>query len=632
MDRKNNRAALTGVSAILIGAGWISRWTAADPAVFAILMIAGSVLSGVPIIKRALAALRYRTFSIELLVSIAVIGSVLLGEYWEAAAVAFLFMFGAFLEARTLEKTRSSLRTLMNLAPLTASVLRDGEEFRIAPEEVMKGDIVLVRPGEKIPVDGKVISGASSVNQAAITGESIPVTKKAADPVFSGTVVESGYLHVQAERVGEDTTFSRIIALVEEAQDAKAPTQAYIERFAKYYTPAIFALAAIVYLLTFNAELALTLLVIACPGALVIAAPVAVVAGIGKAASLGLLIKGGHVLERAARINAVAFDKTGTLTTGKPVVAAIHPLRTTRGKLLELAARAEAASEHHLAKAIAQAAKQEGIAVSAGQARFAHFPGKGIKAEWDGQTILVGNRTLLHEHGVQPAADAAALYLGEEEAGSTAIYIAADADVLGVIAVADAIRADACPTIRSLREIGMRRVIMLTGDNANTAANAANALGIGEIRARLLPEDKVAAIRDMRQQKLQVAMVGDGVNDAPALTAADLGIAIGGTGTDAALEIADVVIASGKISQLPLVFKLSAFATGIMKQNIGFAVAVVLGLLIGVLSGAIVLASGMLIHEASVLLVIINALRILRYKADGQIRKPYQNEWREEWL
>jgi Zn2+/Cd2+-exporting ATPase len=588
------------------------------------LMIGAAVVAGFPIAKNAVQALRFRILGIEALVTIAVIGAMLIKEYWEGAAVTFLFIFGSYLEARTLEKTRSSLKALFDLAPKKAIVLRDGREVELSPDEVEQGETVRVRAGEMIPVDGTIQVGRASVNQAAITGESIPVRKAETDTVFSGTVLETGYLEVVADRVGEDTTFSRILELIEEAQENKAPTQKFLERFSNYYTPAILILSIVVFAFTRDLVLSLTLLVIACPGALVISAPVSIVAGIGNGAKNGILIKGGDHLERSGKVRIVAFDKTGTLTIGKPKVTRIQAYKMPENDLLQLAARAEIQSEHHLGRAVVEEAKNHLLLPVREAEDFAGVPGQGLKATIDQETVLIGNRKLLVENGVSIPEQVESYLQQEENNGQTAVLIANSQEVLGVISIADVLRNEAYQIVDRLKRVGVKKVVMLTGDNKRTAAAVARKLGIDEFYAEQLPENKVAVIKALQKAGNVVAMVGDGINDAPALATADTGIAMGSAGTDIAMETADIVLMSDRLDKLPYALGLSKATLANMKQNIFFAVIVVVSLLLGVLAKTVFLASGMLVHELSVLLVILNAIRLMKYKeAKKADKKPF---------
>lgn len=611
MNRSRGKIAFA--AGIIISLAWISKWIGLPDIWYTSGMIVAAVIAGHSIVLKAWQMLKYRRLGIEALVTIAVTGAILIGEVWEAAAVTFLFNFGAYLEARSLEKTRSSIYSLLELSPTEASVIRDGVEVRVSPDEVSEGETVVVRPGEKIPVDGRVIHGKASVNQAAITGESIPVTKKMGDTVFTGSILEIGYVEIYAEKTGEDTTFARILELVEEAQESKASSQKFIERFAYYYTPGIMILTIIVYALTRDLELALTLLVIACPGAMVISTPVSIVAGIGNGARKGILFKGGESLEKAARLDAVLFDKTGTLTIGYPEVVNIHAFGMDEDQLLKLAAMVEVPSEHHLAKAIIRKAQHLFTDSPLSPAGFKVVAGKGVQAEVEGQTIYIGNRKWMADHKLILNDETESILCNEENQARTAVIIADVNQVLGIISISDPIRGEAYELIRDLKNSGVRKMVMLTGDNERTAAAVSAQLGIDEYAADLLPQDKVAVLRKL-QETYTVAMVGDGINDAPALAQADVGIAMGGSGTDVAMETADVVLMSNELNRLPYMLHLSRATMRNMKQNLIFSVTVVVMLLIGVLAKTVFMASGMLLHELSVILVILNAIRLTKYK------------------
>lgn len=579
------------------------------------VLVVGSVLAGLPIAVRAWQALRARAFSIDLLVTIAVVGALVIGEYVESAVVSFLFLFGAWLEARTLERTRSSLKELIDLAPQQATVLRGGERVVVDAQDVATGELVLVTTGEKIAVDGVVAAGAASVDEATITGESVPVTKEPGDRVFAGTIADTGYLEVVAERVGDDTTFARIIELVEEAQESKTRTQRFLERFAQVYTPAILALAVVVYAVTRDLELALVFLVIACPGALVISVPVASVAGLGNAARHGVLVKGGEALENLASADVLVLDKTGTLTIGRPVVTEVLPLGTlSADDLLALTAAVEATSEHHLGRAIVAAARERTLAVSREVAGVEVVKGQGISAVVDGQGVIAGTRELLDARGVRLEPAAVDHLVRREREGNTVVLVAAEGSLAGVISIADEVRDEAVTALADLRESGIREIHMLTGDNPHTAQVVADRLGIDEVHARLLPEDKVTIVRDLQATGLRVAMVGDGVNDAPALATADVGVAMGASGTDVSMETADIVLMTDRLDQLAHARRLARATVRVMQQNTALALVTVLVLVAGVLFQVVHLASGMLVHEASVLLVILNALRLVRLR------------------
>ncbi|MFD2114242.1 heavy metal translocating P-type ATPase [Paenibacillus yanchengensis] len=577
------------------------------------ILITSTVIAAVPIALKAIQALRMRAFSIQLLVTIAVIGALIIGEFVESAAVTFLFLFGGYLEARTLEKTRTSLKKLMNLAPQTATVARDGEWTTIPSEVVSIGDRIRIRSGEKVPVDGVIITGQASLNEAAITGEAKPTYKTIDDTVIGGTILENGFIEMMAERVGDDTTFAKMIELIEEAQEAKAKTEKFLDRFSNIYTPSIIVLSVLVYIIMRDIHLTLTFLVVACPGALVISAPVSIVAGIGNGAKNGVLIKGGEMMEQLANIDVVVFDKTGTLTEGKPTVADIYTFTMDQEDLLLLAAEAEMVSEHHLGKTIVNEAQRRGLPLINQPEDVEILDGKGIRVQILENKLVIGNRNLLNIEGIPISQHAAAYAMEREKLGNTAVFVAIDGQLQGIISIADRIRVDAAETIQSLRARGIKKVIMLTGDNRHTAQLVGTQLALDEVHAELLPKDKVAIIEQLKKAGYRVAMAGDGINDAPAIAAANIGLAMGKGGTDVAMETADIVLMADQLPQFAHAYSLAKATIRNLKQNTFFAVGTVLLLLIGVLNGKILLASGMLIHELSVLLVILNAIRLTRY-------------------
>lgn len=576
------------------------------------LMLAATLIAGLPIFRKAFQAIRYKIVGIDALVTIAVTGAVIIGEYWEAAAVTFLFILGDYLESRTIEKTRSSIRSLMDLAPDQARVRRAEGEVILSPNEVVRGDLIIVKPGEKIAVDGSVIEGTAYVNQAAITGESIPINRLNGDEVFSGTIIESGYLVIRAEKVGEDTTFARILHMVEEAQDKKAKAQKSLEKFSRWYTPSIILLSAVLYVFTHDIRLALTLLVISCPGALVISTPVSIVAGIGNGAKHGVLIKGGEIIEKLGTVKAVAFDKTGTLTEGKPGVTHIKSFGMSEDEVLRIAAIGESYSEHPLGQAIIREAEKRLNIKLTSPEQAEIIIGRGLRFTLDGQDYLIGNRKLFEQTAIDLDNHEDYLKL-EETKGQTAVILGTETDILGIISIADTIRNDAKELVRELKRLGVKHIAMLTGDNQRAAKAVADQLGLDAYYAELLPQDKVEVLNSLGDKYGSVAMVGDGVNDAPALATADLGVAIGGAGTDVAMETADVVLMSADIHRLSYAVGLSRATVNNIRQNIIFALAVVAVLLAGVIFRTVNMSLGMLVHEGSVLLVILNAMRLLRY-------------------
>ncbi|WP_240377913.1 heavy metal translocating P-type ATPase [Bacillus piscicola] len=581
-------------------------------------LLIATIVAGTPIAIKAFQALRMKAFSIELLVTIAVIGALFIGEFVESAVVTFLFMFGDYLEARTLNKTRSSLKELVDMAPQEATVIREGEHVTIPIEDVNVGDHVVIRSGGKIPVDGSILHGHGTLNEAAVTGESVPRTKKRNDQVFGGTLVDHGYVEMVAEKVGDDTTFAKIIELVEEAQESKSKTEKFLDRFANIYTPAVVVLSILVYAWTQNLHTAITFLVVACPGALVIGAPVSNVAGIGNGAKNGVLVKGGEVMDNFSKVDTLVFDKTGTLTKGKPEVTDIQ---TFGGKnsdeLLRLVAQAEIISEHHLGQTIVKEAQERKITLDGEPIDSKVIKGNGIRATVDGHVLVIGNRKLMATSNIAIPADVASYAIDREKAGNTAVFAAVDSHIAGIFSIADQIREDAKEALDDMRQHGIKKIIMLTGDNKHTAELVASQLGIDEVHAELLPEDKVAIVKQLKADGHVVAMAGDGINDAPSIATADIGIAMGEGGTDVAMETADVVLMADKLKQYAHAFKLSKATIRNMKQNTVFAIGIAFVLLAGVLAGTVHLASGMFIHEASVLIVILNAMRLM-----PSIKKP----------
>ena len=612
--------AIATISGVLILASLAASKIFGAALVGDVLMIAAAVVAGTPVVRRAIQALLLKVVGIDLLVSVAAIGAIAVRNYWEAAAVTFLFAIGAALEVATLNKTRSALAELIAVAPDVAVVLRDGEQVEVSAGQVIIGETVLVKNGSKVPVDGVVAGGTGALDEASITGESIPVDKEIGDKVYAGTISTGGFLQVTATGVGADTTLARIIHRVEQAQEAKAKTQAFMDRFSRWYTPGIILLAVVFGLVTRDIVLALTLLVIGCPGALVISIPVSIVAGIGRGARDGILIKGGEFLETSAKISAVALDKTGTLTQGRPKltdVVTLHP-EYTEDAVLRLAARAEAGSEHPLARPILTAAAERGLDIAGLPEHTAPVPGKGIVATVEGQRIAVGNLALIAAEQDGQLADAGASTVVERlaAAGRTPMVVARDGQVLGVVAVADQIRADAAEMVRRLHAAGVKKVVMLTGDIEPVARAVAREVGVDEVRAGLLPEDKLEAVADLKAQGYVVAMVGDGVNDAPALATTDIGVAMGAAGTGVAIETADIALMADDLLKLPQAISLARRTVANMRQNITIALVTVAMLLAGVLFGGVTMAIGMLVHEASVLIVIINAMRLLRRRAE----------------
>jgi len=611
----------------MIVAGLIARYLLQSQQAHNLLMGAASIIAGIGVARKAVLSLRNRHISIEFLVTIATVGALAIGEVWEAAAVTFLFVFGAYLEARTLGKTRQVLAELVDLAPVKALVMRGGIQVEVSPYEVEVGETVVLKPGARIPVDGEVLSGASAVDESSITGEPMPEEKASGDRVFAGTINLDGMLLTKATGIGADTTLARIIARVEEAQEQKAPTQRFIEKFSQWYTPAIIILSIGAYIISRDIELALTLLVIGCPGALVISTPVSIIAGIGSAAKRGILIKGGEYLENAGKISAVALDKTGTLTHGKPRLSDILVLQAQRvpagvhsgfeshwdsdqSEILWWTGIAESGSEHPLARAIYKEALKLGDLPMPDS--FEVLAGKGVRAEYQGSTILVGTAKWLSEIGITVNESVQSRLSDFRSNGRTAVLAARDNELMGILAVSDMIREDAVEMVRRLKATGVDPIVILTGDDPATAQAIAHKVGITDVRAGLLPEQKLDAIRHLQAAGHTVAMVGDGINDTPALAAADIGIAMGAAGAGLAIETADIALMADDLLKVPEAVHLSKATLANIRQNVVIALVTVTGLLAGVLIGKVHMAGGMLIHQLSVLIVIANGMRLLR--------------------
>lgn len=615
-----NEQKLTLLSFIGLVIGIVLRFVPKDLHLYSnALLITATVLAMLVIGLKAVQALRFKMFSIELLISIAVIGALFIGEYIESAVVTFLFLFGTYLEKKTLERTRRSIQSLTELAP-TEAVLLNEDKTRsvISVDEVVKGDRLVLTPGSRVPVDGHIVKGEGTLNEASITGESVPKTKTQNDKLFSSTILDSGYIEMIADKVGEDTAFAKIIDLIEEAQETKSDTERFLDRFAKWYTPGVIILAALVGLITWNLHLAITFLVIACPGALIIGAPVSSVAGIGNGAKHGALIKGSDIMETLSKIDVMVFDKTGTLTKGTPEVVHIESFNTAPPELLGMLGSLEQTSEHHLGKAIVDYASNHYNLNDYIVQTTDHHKGKGLQGTIDGYQISAGNRALMKAEHVQISPQAMQHAKAEEQSAHTLVYVAVNQQLAYILSIKDEIREDAKAAIELMKAHGVKQTVMLTGDNPQTAKAIGKDLNIDVIKAELLPEDKTAYIEKLKQEGYHTAMAGDGINDAPAIATADIGIAMGDGGTDVSMETADIVLMADRLKQYAHAFLLAQATSRNIKQNIAIAMITVFSLLIGVLLGGVNLAIGMFIHEASVLIVILNAMRLIRFKTKGE--------------
>ena len=607
-----NKNKITLISAILIVIAFVSRLAFGLDIIFNIGLIIASVLGVAPIAIQAFQALRVKVVSIDLLVTIAVAGAFIIKNYEEAAIVTFLFLFGAYLEQRTLNKTRSAIKELTEMAPESAlKQLDSGEYEEVDVDEVDIGDILLVKTGAKVPVDGTVISGEGHINEASITGEPVPVSKGKDSQVYAGTILENGTIQVRTDRVGEDTTFGKIIELVEEAQDSKSEAERFIDRFAKYYTPLVLLLSFIVGLISKDVELAITILVLGCPGALVIGVPVSNVAGIGNGARKGVLLKGSEVINDFSKLDVLVFDKTGTLTVGNPKVADVNYYTEKTKETQAYLSSIERESDHPLAKAIVEYIGD----VDPYEVENTNVvKGGGIVADINGSRVSVGNLALMESEGISLSQEVLSDVKAFEKRGNSIVLTAVDGELRTLIGIRDQIRPGVKQDLERIKRLGVKELIVLSGDNQGTVDLVASELGLTKAHGNMLPEDKSAYIERLQAQGKIVAFVGDGVNDSPSLALADIGIAMG-SGTDVAIETSDVVLMNSDFSRLPHALGLTKATARNMRQNIVIAVGVVLVLLAAVFfSEWMNMSIGMLVHEASILLVILNGMRLLRFR------------------
>ena len=611
--------AAAGLTAFVgAGLGW-------DPMLVLALYVVSYAAGGWFGLVASVEALKEKTLNVDLLMILAALGAAVIGQPAEGAMLLFLFSLSNTLQTYAMDRSRKAIEKLLDLRPAQATVRRGSRLVTLPIEQLTLGDVVLVRPGERFPIDGEVIAGTSDVNQATITGESMPVHKQVSDPVFAGTVNGNGSLEIRVSRLAKDTTLARIVKMVEEAQSTKANTQRMLDSFEERY--AIFVLAAAVLLifvpwLVLGQEFqptfyrAMTWLVVASPCALVISTPASILSAIANGARHGVLFKGGVHLEKTATLKVLAFDKTGTLTTGAPTLTALHTFGRIDGdELLRLVASLESRSEHPLARAIVQAAHARTLSLPP-STNFRAIPGQGVEGMVEAHTLWIGNERMFEERGVALPAEMshmAGILHGE---GHTAMYVysASTRDFLGLLAVADTLREDAVDMIKALKAAGIERVVMLTGDNPQVAARIAERAGVDEFHAGLLPQDKVTVLQSLQRKYGPVAMVGDGVNDAPSLATADIGIAMGGAGTDVAIETADVVLMSDDLHKIPYAIGLARQARRVVWQNLTFAMAVIVVLIASAFGAQLPLPLGVVGHEGSTVLVVLNGLRLLRYK------------------
>ncbi|MGG4000638.1 heavy metal translocating P-type ATPase [Anoxybacillus kestanbolensis] len=614
------------ISAVLLVISWFLGKQYGEEHIFATIGYAAAILiGGYSLFIKGFKNLVRLNFDMNTLMTVAILGAAAIGEWGEGATVVILFAISEALERYSMDKARQSIESLMDIAPKEALIRRGNEEMMVPVDDIQVGDIMIVKPGQKLAMDGIVIKGTSTLNQAAITGESVPVTKTVGDEVFAGTLNEEGLLEVKVTKRVEDTTLSKIIHLVEEAQAERAPSQAFVDRFAKYYTPAIIIFAlllAVIPPLFMGADWSewiyrgLAVLVVGCPCALVISTPVSIVTAIGNAAKNGVLIKGGIYLEEAGNLKVIAFDKTGTLTKGVPSVTDVVTYNGNENELMTITAAIEKGSQHPLASAIIRKAEEDGLNFNdVSVEEFQSITGKGVKAKVNNEMYYVGSPGLFEEllpNGIQSKIKEQITDLQTQ--GKTVMVLGTEKEILALIAVADEIRESSKEVIRKLHQVGIEKTVMLTGDNQRTAEAIGKQVGVSDIKADLLPEDKLNFIKELRDKYRSVAMVGDGVNDAPALAASTVGVAMGGAGTDTALETADIALMSDDLSKLPYTIKLSRKALAIIKQNITFSLGIKVLALLLIVPGWLTLWLAIFADMGATLIVTLNSLRLLNVK------------------
>ncbi|WP_353948698.1 heavy metal translocating P-type ATPase [Sporolactobacillus sp. Y61] len=622
--RKANRKVY--LSAVLSAVSWIIGTQIGEQSLIPTIGYLAAILTGgYSLFIDGLRSLIRLDFDMNTLMTIAIIGAAAIGQFEEGAVVVILFAISEALESYSAVKARQSIQSLLKMAPKETLIRRDGQELMMPVENVRIGDIMIVKPGQKLAMDGRVVRGTSTINQSAITGESVPKAKTMGDEVFAGTLNEEGLLEIEVTKKVEDTTLSRIIHLVEESQAEKAPSQAFVDRFAKYYTPAVIICALLIALVPplFTGAswghwiyLGLAMLVVSCPCALVISTPVAIVTAIGNAARNGVIIKGGIHLEQAGSLKVIAFDKTGTLTKGVPEVTNILTIKGNEADLLTLMTALEKLSQHPLATAVVREAEARGLHFHDQVVTdFQSLTGKGAKAVINQKTYYAGSPKLFEEvlpDGIQPPVRARINTFQKQ--GKTVLAFGTAGSLLAVLAVADQLRNSAKPVISALHRSGIEHTVMLTGDNKETAGSIGRAAGVTDIQAELLPEDKLNVIKSFHRKRQNIAMVGDGVNDAPALAEATLGIAMGGAGTDAALETADIALMSDDLTKLPYTIRLSRKALAVIKQNISFSLVIKFSTIMLVFPGWLTLWIAILADVGATLMVTLNSLRLTRVR------------------
>ncbi|MCI1466778.1 MAG: heavy metal translocating P-type ATPase [Lactobacillus sp.] len=575
---------------------------------YQVLMLIMGIVGMIPIVLTAISSLKVKLISIDVLVSLAVIGAFIIGEFNEAAIVTWLFSLGDMLEELTLKKTRSAVSDLTKMAPKTALVVKDdGSTEKEDIDFIDPGEKVLIKTGDQVPVDGKIISGSGYFNEANVNGESKLANKKVGNEIYAGTILENGILTVKATAVAEDTTFGKIIEMVEEAQDTKSHAEKLINRFSKYYTPAVLIIALIVGLITKNLKLAITVMVLGCPGALVIGVPVSTVAGIGNGAKNGIMFKGSQVMDQAHKIDEIAFDKTGTLTVGHPEVNLIEVLNGQKNEIIKLAAQIESQSNHPLAQAIAKLNRQKLASI-----KIQTVKGKGVIASLKNKKYFLGSQNFIVEN--THANDKLDRITNQfsQLGNSVVVFANKDQSQLAVFGIKDQLRPEAKAALTHLKKLGVKKLVLLSGDKQETAEQIAEKLPIDEVHGQMLPEAKAAFIKQERTKGHHIAFIGDGINDSPALANANVAVAIG-SGTDIALEVSDVVLVKDDLRKINYAINLSKKTVLNMNENIVIALLTVLILFIGLFAGYVEMASGMFFHEFSILVVILNGMRLIKF-------------------
>ena len=603
---KYQRIILT-INTIMILLAEAFKWLFHINIAYQILMLVIGIIGLIPILMTAISSLKVKLVSIDVLVSLAVIGAIIIGEYNEAAIVTWLFSLGEVLEELTLKKTRKAVADLTKMAPQTALVLQDdGTTEEEDVDFVDPGEKILIKTGDQVPVDGKIVSGSGYLNEANVNGESKPANKKKGDSVYAGTILDDGTLTVETTAAGEDTTFGKIIEMVEEAQDSKSHTEKLINHFAQYYTPAVLVIAIVVGLITKNFKLAITVMVLGCPGALVIGVPVSTVAGIGNGAKNGVMFKGSQVMDTTRKVDEIAFDKTGSLTVGCPEINEIHILNGDRNEIINLAVSIEARSNHPLAKAIAKLSDEKINHITTNIIK-----GKGISATLENDKYYLGNLALIEEHTFVNAKLTKVVNKLGNLGNSIVIFSNTDQSMLAAFGIKDRLRPESKAALLKLKQLGIKKLVMLSGDNQETAKQIAAELPIDEVHGQMLPTDKAQFVKNEQANGHHIAFIGDGVNDSPALANADVAIAIG-SGTDVAVDVADIVLVKNDLRKIDYALAISKRTVLNMNENIAIALLTVLLLFVGLFAGYVEMASGMFIHEFSILVVILNGMRLIK--------------------